>query len=672
MNRTLLLTLMLALCGSAVAERSTAHAQDALYDVYNFKIVSSDNSTQLIIETTGSVRFSDEFQALPPNLTIELLGASPDLQLRAYEDVYRGGVRHVVVSAPTPDLVRFDVALTGVSSYAIYEEGNDLYVTFDNPTEAFATYEANPAQIVTEMPQPTPLAQPAAPAMPAPPSIRQEEFEAGLPGINGESISFSFQDADIMTVIRAFSEVSGRSIVAGSGIQDLLITADIRSQPWDEALVTLMRANGLEVRVENEIIRVDSVQNLRETETLVDLHTEVIHLNFIAADDVVEVVTPLLSERGAVQPDAKTNALVVTDVQERLFQVDEIIRELDVQTPQVTIKAKIVFVNKVDLRELGVTWKIQNLNNPTVDTHLLASTDGSIADPFLDLAIGTIASGLNIGGLLQALEQRQLADIQAEPQTTVLNNLPAEVFVGERTPIRVLDASSGTVAAQATVELIDTGIILRVTPTITSNGKVLMNLWAERSGVSVSDPEVGVTFNTQRATSQILVNDGETAVIGGLTVQDVSTSRSGVPVLKDIPGLGFFFRSESKRAEKRDLLIFVTPYIVPIEKAAYGGAADASEAAEVVYNDDIATASCAFEQVWYQTDQPIVHNGVRWLKFSTPVEQSSADLIPVGNYRGVPVYTTVETAATEVYLPSCIEDSFQAYRPVSELHGTTG
>ena len=122
-----------------------------------------------------------------------------------------------------------------------------------------------------------------------------------------------------------------------------------------------------------------------------------------------------------------------------------------------------------------------------------------------------------MGGLLNALEQKQLADVQAEPQTTVLNNLPAEIFVGERTPIRVLDVGADQAQATATVQLIETGIILDVTPHITPTGKVLMELHAERSGVAVNDPAMGVTFNTQRARTQILVNNGETAVIGGLT-----------------------------------------------------------------------------------------------------------------------------------------------------------
>lgn len=654
-----LVPLFAVLAGLAGTGRDAAIAQQAPTTVTNFRVLSAGDATQIVIETDGSIRYRDEFQPLPPHLSIELQSARPALPLRQYDDIYRGGVRYAVVSQPAPDRVRFDFALTGVGSYAVYQEGTNLYVTFDNPTDAFGTF------VATAAPAPGVAAAEVAPAgvvtrrVPTEPAfavVEQEFEEPGLPGIEGERISLSFQNADIESVVRAFGALTGHSIVAGAGVGDLTVTADIRNEPWDEALVTLMRANGLEVRVESGMIRVDSVANLAETEKLVDLTTRVIALNFIAAEDVVAVLDPLKSERGAIQADAKTNSLVLTDVPGRVQQLIGIVSELDVQTPQVTIKAKIVFVNKVDLRELGVKWRMENLRDFTVDTHVLANTEGTIADPFLDLSIGTLASGLNIGGLLQALEQRELADIQAEPQTTVLNNLPAEIFVGERTPIRVLDIGADSPEAQATVQLIETGIILNVTPHITSNGKVLMQLRAERSGVAVNDPEVGVTFNTQRANSQILVDDGETAVIGGLTVQDVSTIRSGIPILKDIPYLGALFRTERKRTEKRDLLIFVTPYIVPIDRP----------------ETEIITLVCLEDQSWYRSDEVILHNGEEWIEFGAPRRVDPRDLIAVGNFRGVPIYTTVEMAASEVYLPLCAQGMFQAYRRVETVRGTTG
>jgi type IV pilus assembly protein PilQ len=657
MNRVLMIALALVCFALPAMAQVVPQAEP---EVINFRIQAEGTSTQIVIQTTGAVRYRDEFQPLPPRLTVELLGVDPAIALREYDDIFRGGVRHIVVSAPAPDRVRFDIYLSGVSSYAVYQEGADLHVTFDNPGSEFPAYVAvagaRGGDLVVTPP-------PAGGVVARRTTVRATDYEdavqveAGLPGIQGEPITVTFQQADPRTVAQAFSAMTGRSIVVGQVPENILITADIREEPWDEALVSIMRANGLDVRDENGIIRIDSVENIAKTEELIDLQTVVVQLNFIAADDVVSVVDPLKSTRGAIQADAKTNSLVISDVPERVGRIVGVIRQLDVQTPQVTIKAKIVFVNKVDLRELGVRWRAENLQNPTVDTHILGDTPGGeLADPFLELSLGTLASGLNVGGLLQALEQRELADIQAEPQTTVLNNLPAEVFVGERTPIRVLDVGAANAEARASVELIETGIILRVTPHITSTGQVLMNLQAERSGVAVSDPEVGVTFNTQRATSQILVDDGETAVIGGLTVQDVSTLRTGIPILKDIPILGGLFRTERRRSEKRDLLIFVTPYIVPIDRP----------------EPEIVTAICVEDQDWYRADDPVLHNGERWLKFGTPGRIAPDDLVVVGNFRGVPIYTTVSAAAMEIYLPLCAPGLYHSYRRVAAIRGTTG
>ncbi|MFN2384191.1 MAG: AMIN domain-containing protein, partial [Gemmatimonadota bacterium] len=132
--------LRVALVMAAFIWAAPAAAQRGATQVTGFRVVSAGDATQLVFETTGAVRYRDEFQPLPPRLTIELIGAGATLPLREYQDIYRGGVRYVVASAPMPDRVRFDIGLSGVSSYAVYQEGTELFVTFDNPGEAFPLY----------------------------------------------------------------------------------------------------------------------------------------------------------------------------------------------------------------------------------------------------------------------------------------------------------------------------------------------------------------------------------------------------------------------------------------------------------------------------------------------------------------------------------------------------
>jgi len=163
------------------------------------------------------------------------------------------------------------------------------------------------------------------------------------------------------------------------------------------------------------------------------------------------------------------------------------------------------------------------------------------------------------------LQRVELSDIQAEPTITTLDNRPAEILVGDRVPIRVVDVSApttGGAAPRATVNFQQTGINLKVTPHVTANRQILMELHAERSSVQPSSVDIGFTFQTQQADNQILVNDGETAVVGGLTVTEVTVTKTGIPFLVDLPILGKLFGFTSQQENRRDLLILVTPHII--------------------------------------------------------------------------------------------------------------
>jgi type IV pilus assembly protein PilQ len=167
------------------------------------------------------------------------------------------------------------------------------------------------------------------------------------------------------------------------------------------------------------------------------------------------------------------------------------------------------------------------------------------------------------------LQRVELADIQAEPTITTLDNRQAEILVGDRVPIRVIDVSAvgggaagGANVPRATVSFQQTGINLRVTPHVTNNRQILMEVHAERSNVRPASVDIGFTFQTQQADNQLLVADGETAVIGGLTVTEVTVTKSGIPFLVDLPILGKLFGFTSQQENRRDLLILITPHII--------------------------------------------------------------------------------------------------------------
>jgi type IV pilus assembly protein PilQ len=193
----------------------------------------------------------------------------------------------------------------------------------------------------------------------------------------------------------------------------------------------------------------------------------------------------------------------------------------------------------------------------------------AVLNPALELIFSTAIGNFDLTTFVQALQRVDLADIQAEPTITTLDNRQAEILVGDRVPIRIIDISSqaqtattGPAIPRATVSFQQTGINLRVTPHVTSNRQILMEVHAERSNVRPAAVDIGFTFQTQQADNQILVSDGETAVIGGLTVTEVTVTKSGIPFLVDLPILGKLFGFTSQTENRRDLLILITPHII--------------------------------------------------------------------------------------------------------------
>ncbi|MFW5904958.1 MAG: type II secretion system protein GspD, partial [bacterium] len=301
------------------------------------------------------------------------------------------------------------------------------------------------------------------------------------------------------------------------------------------------------------------------------------------------------SDRGRVTVSSSTNSLVVTDVPGVLEAVEELLDGLDQETPEVTISAKIIFVNRTDLEDLGIVYDLRDSevtgleapSSPPLDQFDLIGDE--VVDPGTGVAIrgdaiaavgraGEVVSDASFNLITQmvlgrfsllsfvsALESVQLTDIQAVPQVRVLDNRPARIQVGETTPVRGVQQQQqqeeGLFFGPPQVEFVETGIILEVTPTVTAGNLIFMDLRAERSGVEEVGLELGFRFNTQEAETQVLVEDGETVVIGGLTVTEVEERSVGIPILHRLPVIGRLFGQTSETRTQQDLIILVTPQI---------------------------------------------------------------------------------------------------------------
>ncbi|HEY4304386.1 MAG TPA: AMIN domain-containing protein [Gemmatimonadaceae bacterium] len=297
------------------------------------------------------------------------------------------------------------------------------------------------------------------------------------------------------------------------------------------------------------------------------------------------------SQRGAVMADTITNSVAVTDVPSALDELEHYARSLDVRQPQVNIKAKIILVDRTTLEGLGLRYDLgtqqQFFNDvvPRLDSagrpltsagqillggnavSAIANASARVPSAALQLVFSTAMGNYDFTTFLEALQTNTLLDVQAEPSATVLNNRTANLTAGTEVPIRVIDAGASTTGTtsslpRATVQFRQTGVILQVIPQITNNRQVQMKVHVENSSVQFQTSDVGAVFPKQSVDNEMLVADGETMVVGGLTQTEVNLTKTGLPVLVDLPIIGRLFGVTNRTETKRDLLILITPHII--------------------------------------------------------------------------------------------------------------
>jgi type IV pilus assembly protein PilQ len=353
---------------------------------------------------------------------------------------------------------------------------------------------------------------------------------------------------------------------------------------------------------------VEDARQLFENDAVRPVATRSFRISYVEAAELEVLAEALLTERGRTSVGVATNSLVVSDVPRVLDAVAELVETLDVRVRQVDIAAKIIFINRTGLEGFGITYDLKDTrgNQFNLLTPGVADTDGDgvlslpaeqvprgtdvvalggnsiaalgnasdrIVGPTLSVLTSLVIGRSTLIGFIDALEAIELTNVEAQPSVRVMDNRTARILVGEETPVRVLDAGAQMQAdigsgspgglPVATVDYIETGVILEVAPRITDGGDILLDLSAERSSADLAPSDVGLTFRKQRAESQVLLKDGETVVIGGLTVREMGEVRSGIPLLMNLPLVGRLFATVRKSSVERDLLIMVTPTIVP-------------------------------------------------------------------------------------------------------------
>lgn len=537
--------------------------------------------TELTVEVAGAdVRWTDFALAGPSRVVVDIADARLDLPARRYDGLDRGGVRGVRTSQHDERTVRVVLDLDQETTYTVERVAGGLRISLASGVTAFQPWSSGssaPAQRTAGRP----AAPRAAPAQQVPQARR---------------ITVSFENTEMRDVLATFGEFSGRSIIAGTDVSNVVVDGvSFTNQPWDVALRTLLQAYGLAAEeLAGGIIRVDRIEALASRAAAEPLSTQAFRINYVPAGSLAGTFEQLKSERGSIVADTSTNTLIVTDVARVVRDVEALITQLDVPVAQVAIEAKIIFVDRTQLEALGIRYDLKDfggnsfgslietplydpvtgrptgestpddrfvLGGPSVGAVGNAAAD--ITDASLDVAVSLLlANRFSLIALISALQSTEIADVQAMPQITTLDNKTARIFVGEEITFLTASANGGSGGAVTLQPVqVEAGIELEVTPHITADGRVRLALRAENSNPTQSDNNL-LNVSRQQAENEVLVADGETVVIGGLTVTRVEETRSGIPFLMDLPLLGGLFRTTNREESKQDLLILVTPHIV--------------------------------------------------------------------------------------------------------------
>lgn len=631
---------------------TTAPAAGTL-DVREIKVIEDNGQQGLFVKlSVPPAAVTHYVMAQPTRLVIDVTGTDGVGGAEAGAQKY--AVQNPVISeigvARIEGKIRLTVQLRGDSAptYTV-NDLNDTVVAFlgeptgaNQPVREQLVFTRRAVETARREPPPAPEQHPAAaakPSRPAPPAMESAsgteritvtetgtaaEAPASHKGYYGQHVSLDFKDADIHNVLRLLAEVSKLNIVATDDVRGK-VTLRLFDVPWDQALDIVLQVLSLESTQEGNVLRISTIKKLREereelrkaqeaARQVEPLHVDYIKVNYAKALKLAEIISGaaakggrptgdvgygVLTSRGSVFIDEYSNMLIVRDIQKGIDNARELVRRLDVQTPQVLIESNIVEATTNFERDLGIQWGYRYLGGPatgnptgvnfpgTVGLGGSGLTTGSNGVPFLadfpapvggtagggalDLALGSIDGAHALDVRLTALEKEGKARIISRPRVVTLNNVAATIK--SLTILRVKLPSTGTLintgaggaasSASTATEKIETGIILVVTPQVSADGFVLLDMYAKSSQADFTRQVDQIPTEISReANSHILVKNGQTVVLGGIYRDNFNVTQAGIPFLRDIPGLRWLFQSLTRANTREDLLVFLTPRIM--------------------------------------------------------------------------------------------------------------
>lgn len=420
------------------------------------------------------------------------------------------------------------------------------------------------------------------------PLTRQEqEDQRDLFPYTGEKIDLNFQNVEIRTVLQIIAEVADKNLVVSDNVQGT-ITLRLKNVPWDQALDIVLKTKGLDKREAGNVLLVGTVDEIAARETvemqsqqqeqeLAPLVTDFIQIDYRKASDIKERVieAKLVSERGFVMADDETNTLMVRETAKQVREIRDTIKRFDVEVEQIMVQARLVTAEVKDTKELGIRWGAGVLTGGDNHELKISGSPNAPSTPYVDtsdripgnlmvdmgvtpqssIAFGFINNSLLLSAELSALQTDNKVDILSQPKVMTTNGKKAIIQAGQEIPIQKIE--DGTVS----IEYKDVVLKLEVTPQIIPGDKISLEILINKDSLGGTLFE-NIIINKQELSTTVVVGDGETLVLGGILETETRNNTSKTPLLGDLPVVGGLFRSRSNDAEKRELLIFITPNMI--------------------------------------------------------------------------------------------------------------
>ena len=444
----------------------------------------------------------------------------------------------------------------------------------------------------------------------------------GEPGFRGEPISLSVVNADIRDILTYITDQYGINFVIDKSVKDVPVTVKVNDVPWNVALDSVLQSQELGVQVNGNILRIADTKTLASEGELyrarmnnqldtTPLFTELIRLNYAtggagasaasasagtvagsssssaggasgassSGDGLLSIIKKRLSRRGSIEMDSRSNSLIITDVAANIAAIKQLVTILDQPEPQVEIEARIVVASRNFSRDIGV-----QLAGLVIGDHGASASGGTlpggvigtqpnnnllsnIPSTIIGLTTGIFGTA-KISALISAGEQKGQAKVIATPRVTALNNHPAEIKSGTKIPITTIQPGSTGATVVATTQYIDVPLKLAITPQITDQGTVILTVLAENSSTATIVGGAAPAINTQSMSTQVIVPDGGTTVVGGVLFDDERESQDRTPGLANVPLLGNLFKRKDVKRTTNEILFFITPRITRPDYAA--------------------------------------------------------------------------------------------------------